>query len=52
MQSRGGGFSQFYGGFEAHFVGRLSYLMIRNGTYKIIYDIFKPEKPFNDLTLK
>jgi len=29
---------------------RLGYLMIRNTTYKLIYDKFKPVKPTNDLT--
>lgn len=42
MQGRGGGFMQFFGGFEANFVGRLAYLFIRNGVYKIIYDQVKP----------
>ena len=50
MHGRGGGFLQFYGGFEANLVGRLSYLAIRNTLYKIIYDIEKPEKPTTDLT--
>ena len=50
MHGRGGGFSQFYGGFESALIGRLSYLFIRNSVYKIIYDITKPVKPSNDLT--
>ena len=50
MHERGGGLKQFYGGFEAHLAGRLSYLVIRNSIYKIIYDSVKPTKPFNDLT--
>jgi hypothetical protein len=28
----------------------MSYLFIRNSTYKIIYDKFKPKKPHNDLS--
>lgn len=51
MMGRGGGFMQFYGGFESNLYGRLSYLLIRNGIYKIIYDQVKPVKPYNDLTL-
>lgn len=50
MHARGGGFKQFYGGFEANMAYRMSYLLIRNSLYKIIYDIYKPVKPFNDLT--
>lgn len=50
MHARGGGLSQFYGGFEANLAYRLGYLTIRNLTYKIVYDIYKPEKPYNDLT--
>ena len=50
MHSRGGGFLQFYGGFEANLIGRLSYLAIRNTLYKVIYDMKKPSKPTNDLT--
>lgn len=40
----------FYQGFESHLVGRLSYLLIRNLTYKIIYDRTKPVKAHNDLS--
>lgn len=50
MHARGGGVRQFYEGFEAAFVGRLAYLLIRNSLYKIIYDSTKPVKPSNDLT--
>ena len=50
MHSRGGGILQFYGGFEANLVGRLSYLAIRNTIFKVIYDQMKPPKPTNDLT--
>ena len=52
MHSHGGGFSQFYGGFQAHLYARLSYLFIRNTIYKVIYDQTKPLKPFNDLTIR
>lgn len=41
---------QFYDGFQAAFAARLGYLVIRNSLYKIIYDVVKPKKPFNDLT--
>ena len=50
MHGRGGGLMQFYGGFEANLIGRLSYLAIRNTIYKIIYDQTKPVKVTNDLT--
>lgn len=50
MHGRGGGLLQFYGGFEANLIGRLSYLAIRNTLYKIFYDQMKPAKPTNDLT--
>lgn len=50
MHARGGGLLQFYDGFQAAFVGRLGYLLIRNSLYKITYDAVKPTKPFNDLT--
>lgn len=50
MTARGGGLTQFYDGFQAALIGRLSYLFIRNSLYKIIYDATKPVKPFNDLT--
>ena len=50
MHSLGGGFRQFYHGFETALIGRLSYLFIRNSIYKIIYDSTKPVKPSNDLT--
>lgn len=50
MHARGGGMMQFYEGFQAAFIGRLSYLLIRNSLYKITYDVVKPTKPFNDLT--
>lgn len=44
--------TQFYDGFQAAFVGRISYLLIRNSLYKLIYDGVKPTKPYNDLTNK
>lgn len=50
MHARGGGISQFYAGFDSHLAGRLGYLAIRNTLYKVIYDFYKPAKPFNDLT--
>lgn len=50
MHGRGGGFSQFYEGFQAAFLGRIGYLVIRNALYKFIYDATKPVKPYNDLT--
>jgi hypothetical protein len=50
MHARGGGFLQFYEGFQAAFVGRISYLLIRNSLYQVIYDQVKPVKPYNDLT--
>lgn len=52
MHARGGGLSQFYGGFESHLAGRMGYLAIRNTLYKVLYDMNKPEKAFNDLTNK
>ncbi len=52
MHARGGGLLQFYDGFQAAFVGRISYLLIRNSLYKVIYDEAKPVKPYNDLTNK
>ncbi len=42
---------QFYEGFQANLVSRLSYLAIRNSLYKIIYDQIKPAKASNDLTI-
>lgn len=50
MTARGGGLMQFYDGFQAAFIGRIGYLVIRNSLYKIIYDATKPAKPYNDLT--
>ncbi len=50
MHARGGGLLQFYEGFQSAFVGRMTYLLVRNSLYKIVYDIYKPTKPFNDLT--
>lgn len=42
----------FYFGFDAALVGRLGYLLIRNLSYKAIYDGVKPVKPFNDLSIR
>lgn len=50
MHQRGGGMMQFYEGFEAHLVGRLGYLAVRNTLYTMIYNATKPIKPFNDLS--
>jgi hypothetical protein len=52
MHARGGGLLQFYEGFQSAFIGRISYLVLRNSLYKIIYDVYKPTKPFNDLTIR
>lgn len=50
IHATGNGLRGFYHGFESHLVGRLSYLFIRNLTYKIIYDRTKPVKAHNDLS--
>ena len=52
MHNRGGGFAQFYGGFLAHFSGRMIYLAIRNTIYYSLYQMEKPAKPTNDITIK
>jgi solute carrier family 25 oxoglutarate transporter 11 len=52
MHETGGGLTQFYTGFQAHFYARMGYLFIRNTLYKFIYDIIKPVKPSNDLTIR
>lgn len=52
MHETGGGLKQFYTGFQAHLYGRLGYLLIRNTLYKLVYDVVKPVKPSNDLTIK
>ena len=52
MHSQGGGFSQFYGGFMAHFSGRMLYLAIRNTLYYTVYQSVKPRKMTNDITIK
>jgi len=50
IHATGQGLRGFYTGFESHFIGRLSYLLIRNLTYKVIYDRSKPVKAHNDLS--
>lgn len=50
IHQTGAGLKGFYHGFESHLVGRLSYLLIRNLTYKVIYDRSKPVKAHNDLS--
>lgn len=50
IHATGNGIRGFYHGFESHLVGRLSYLFIRNLTYKMIYDRSKPVKAHNDLS--
>jgi len=52
IHEQGRGLSGFYQGFDSHFVGRLGYLFLRNGIYKVLYDINKPFKPTNDLTTR
>lgn len=52
MHETGGGLKIFYSGFQAHLYGRLGYLFVRNTLYKLVYDIVKPVKPSNDLTIK
>jgi hypothetical protein len=52
MHSQGGGFAQFYGGFLAHFSGRMLYLSIRNTIYYLLYENQKPAKLTNDITIK
>lgn len=52
MHSMGGGFSQFYGGLLAHFSGRMIYLTIRNTIYYSLYQIEKPAKLTNDITIR
>ncbi|KAL4499932.1 hypothetical protein ABPG72_015281 [Tetrahymena utriculariae] len=52
IHATGNGLRGFYQGFESHLIGRLSYLFIRNLTYKIIYDRTKPVKAHNDLSHK
>ncbi len=37
-------------GVDSYVAGRLTHLFVRNLTYKVIYDIFKPVKPSNDLS--
>lgn len=52
MHETGSGLRGLYTGFEAHFFGRMSYLLVRNSLYKAVYDQIKPIKPSNDLTIK
>lgn len=52
IQASGVGIRGLYQGFDSFILGRLSYLFIRNLTYKLIYDSHKPVKAHNDLTTR
>jgi len=52
VHSTGAGLSGAYEGFEAHLYGRLTYLAVRNTLYYLIYNYFKPVKPYNDLSYR
>lgn len=41
-----------YDGFDAHLLGRLTYLAIRNTVYMGIYNQVKPAKGYNDLSYR
>lgn len=46
------GLGGVFEGFEAHLWGRLSYLLVRNTIYSLIYNQVKPAKPYNDLSYR
>ncbi|MCB0368788.1 MAG: hypothetical protein KDD45_04900 [Bdellovibrionales bacterium] len=52
LHETGSGLSILYEGFDAHLYGRLIYLGVRNTIYSIIYNTYKPVKPYNDLTYR
>ena len=52
LHSTGSGLSILYEGFDAHLIGRLTYLAVRNTVYTAIYNTFKPSKPYNDLSYR
>jgi hypothetical protein len=52
VHSTGVGFSGVFQGFDAHLWGRLSYLLVRNTIYTVIYNQVKPAKPYNDLSYR
>ena len=52
VHETGAGLSGLYQGFDAHLFGRLSYLAVRNTIYTILYNNFKPIKPYNDLSYR
>ena len=52
LHETGSGLSVFYEGFDAHLYGRIAYLAVRNTIYSAIYNIFKPAKPYNDLSYR
>ena len=48
----GRGAAGLFEGANAYLAARLSYLLVRNTIYKVLYDKFKPFKPSNDLNWK
>lgn len=52
IHETGSGISGLYEGFDAHLYGRLAYLAVRNTVYSILYNTFKPAKPYNDLSYR
>lgn len=52
LHETGSGISVLYEGFDAHLYGRLTYLAVRNTIYSILYNTFKPIKPYNDLSYR
>ena len=48
----GRGAAWLFEGANAYLAARLSYLLVRNTIYKVLYDKFKPFKPSNDLNWK
>lgn len=52
VHESGRGVTGLFEGVNAYLAARLSYLLVRNTIYKVLYDKFKPLKPSNDLTYK
>jgi solute carrier family 25 oxoglutarate transporter 11 len=52
IHSTGAGLSAVFEGFDAHLYGRLTYLVVRNSIYSLIYNQVKPIKPYNDLSYR
>ncbi len=49
---KGHGSAILYTGFDAFLYSRLSYLLVRNGLYTVLYNFFKPNKAYNDLSYR